>query len=140
MGESVEENIYQAPKEQSDVHGNNGVGNSSNSDERKENAEKRRYRRTLVHLKRMHENPDTYRRNLAFRSLLYKLLAVITMVLLKVYCDFEISIISITLLVLFFMFLHVAQLCRIARNSLQLNVQIIDWEKVDSLLEEEDER
>jgi len=34
------------------------------------------------------------------------------------------------------MFMHLSQLCRLARSSLELNMAIIDWNKVESLLED----
>lgn len=117
-----EDNHYQSPTEQE-----------------AELLQQRRIRRTLVYLKRMHDDPDGYRRRLGMRSLVYFIAAIACLVFLQFYTDLDLSLISIGVLIVFCMFMHLSQLCRLARSSLELNLAIIDWNKLDALLEEQAE-
>ena len=96
----------------------------------------RKYRRTLLYLKRMHDDPTDYRRRLNMRSVLYFLAAVACLLFLQFYSSLDLDLAGIVCLVVFCMFMHLSQLCRLARSSLELNMAIIDWNKVESLLED----
>ncbi len=98
----------------------------------------RRIRRTLVYLKQMHDDPSGYKRRLNFRGVFYLITAIVALLLMQWREDVNIDFIGILCLVLFSMFMHMAQLCRLANSSLDLNMAIIDWAKVEKLLEEQD--
>ena len=106
----------------------------------REQLRKRRYRRTLVYLKRMHDDPAGYRRGLGIRSVLYFATAVVFLLFVQFQSDVDLGIWAILCLVGFSMFMHMSQLCRLARNSLDLNMNIIDWRRVEDLLEDIDEQ
>lgn len=102
----------------------------------RERFRKGRYRRTLVYLKKMHDDPSSYRRGLGIRSILYFALAVAFLLIVQFQSDIDLGIGAILCLVGFSMFMHMSQLCRLARNSLDLNMNIIDWRRVEDLLED----
>ena len=105
-------------------------------DDDRERFRKGRYRRTLVYLKKMHDDPSGHRRALGIRSVLYFILAVAFLLIVQFQSDVDLGLGAILCLVGFSMFMHMSQLCRLARNSLELNVNIIDWRRVEDLLED----
>ena len=118
-----DENHYEAPDEHD-----------------RERFRKGRYRRTLVYLKRMHDDPAAYRRGLGIRSVLYFAAAVAFLLFVQFQSDVDLGLTAILCLVGFSMFMHMSQLCRLAKNSLELNMNIIDWRRVEDLLEDVDEQ
>lgn len=123
--EPVSQNLYQTP-------------DSGEERQEQELMRHRRYRKTLVYLKKMHDNPSGYRRSLRFKSFMFLGLAVVLIMAVQSYSEVELDLYAILGLVGFSMFMHVSQLCRLAHNSLELNMHIIDWEMVEALLEEDE--
>ena len=99
----------------------------------------RKIRRTLMYLKRMHDDPAAYRRRFSFRSFIYFMLALVSLLILHFLSDVGLNALEIICLMFFSLCMHWSLLCRMANASLDLNVTIIDWEKVEKLLEEQGE-
>jgi hypothetical protein len=68
------------------------------------------------------------------------LAAIGCLIILQIYSGLNLDLTGVIGLLVFCMFMHLSQLCRLSRSSLEINLAIIDWTKVEALLEEQNEQ